>query len=236
MAVLASRKRIAMNGGVAIFVKTPGRSALKTRLAADRGEAYASGWYRRAAAAVASVARQAQARHGLVAYWAVAEADARDAWPDLPTLAQGAGGLGERMARVHAQLVERHGFGLLLGADSPQLTAELLGEAMDWLAASAPRLLLGPASDGGFWIFGGNHALPVVRWTGVAYSTADTAARLRDSLCDAGDWRTLPTLTDVDHASDLPAVRDALQRLQNPTPEQRALAAWMDRHEDSPHA
>jgi len=225
-----------MNGGVAIFVKTPGRSALKTRLAAERGEDYASGWYRRAAAAVAAVARQAQARHGPVAYWAVAEADAGGAWPDLPTLAQGEGGLGERMARVHAQLVARHGFGLLLGADSPQLTAALLGEAIDWLTVPTPRLLLGPANDGGFWIFGGNRALPMSSWTAVGYSAADTAKRLRESMRAAGDWRTLAALTDVDHARDLAAVRDALHRLADPTPEQRALAQWMDRQEDIPNA
>lgn len=225
-----------MNGGIAIFVKTPGRSALKTRLAADRGEAYASGWYRRAAAAVASVTRQAQAGHGLVAHWAVAESEARNAWPDLPTLAQGDGGLGERMARVHAQLVARHGFGLLLGADTPQLTVPLLGEAIDWLVAPTPRLLLGPASDGGFWIFGGNRALPMSSWTTVGYSAADTAERLRESMRDAGDWRTLATLTDVDHARDLAAVREALCRLTDPTPEQRVLAQWMDRQEDLPHA
>src|SRR4029079_3252618 len=43
--------------GVAIFVKTPGHSPVKTRLAADRGQAWTEAWYRRAAAAVAAVAR-----------------------------------------------------------------------------------------------------------------------------------------------------------------------------------
>src|SRR3546814_381382 len=71
-----------VNGGaLAIFVKTPGHSGLKTRLAAERGERYAVEWYRRAAAAVSSVARRAHARHGVTAYWAVAEAGALDAWP-----------------------------------------------------------------------------------------------------------------------------------------------------------
>lgn len=214
-------------GALAIFVKTPGHSAVKTRLAAECSERYAVEWYRRAATAVASVARQAQAQIGIASYWAVAEADALDAWPGLPTLAQGEGGLGARMARVHAQLVERHGCGLLLGADAPQLTAAQLGDAVDWLSSSSPRLLLGPARDGGFWLFGGNTVPPLPAWTSVRYSAANTARELRRAMHDLGDWRTLATLTDADHASDLPAVQRELLALPDPTPEQRDLARWM---------
>ena len=216
-----------MSGALAIFVKTPGRSRIKTRLAAECGDGYAIDWYRQAAAAVASVARTAQVRHKLTAYWAVAEADALDAWPALPTIAQGKGGLGARMGHVHAQLVERHGFGLLLGADTPQVSASLLGEAVAWLADPAPRLLMGPATDGGFWLFGGNRSLPRQAWTSVPYSVADTAQKLRESMRWLGDWRTLATLTDADHASDLVPVQRALRRLVKPTPEQRALYRWM---------
>lgn len=218
-----------MSGALAIFVKTPGHSPLKTRLAAVRGDRYAGEWYRRAASAVASVALQVQARHGVMAYWAVAEPGALDAWPDLPVIAQGEGGLGARMARVHAQLVARHGFGLLLGADAPQLTPALLGEAVDWLGTrpGLPRLLLGPASDGGFWLFGGNTVPPRPDWDRVRYSATDTARCLRHAMRERGEWRTLAMLTDVDHASDLAAVQCALDGLRDPTPEQRELARWM---------
>lgn len=232
-----------MSGGaLAIFVKTPGRSTVKSRLAAGRGECYAVEWYRRAAAAVASVARQAQARHGVAAYWAVAEADGLDAWPGLPTLHQGEGGLGERMSRVHAWLVARHGFGMLLGADAPQLTAGLLDEAVDWLSGTSsgtlseppPRLLLGHASDGGFWLFGSNIAPSPAVWETVGYSVADTARQLQRAMHGAGEWRTLATLTDADHASDLAEVRRALEALPEATPEQRELARWMREQETAP--
>lgn len=226
-----------MSGALAIFVKTPGRSAVKSRLAAACGEAPARQWYRHAAAAVASVALRAREAHGLVAYWAVAEAGAEQDWPGLPTLPQGDGDLGARMAHVHAALVARHGFGLLVGADAPQLTAESLGEAAAWLGRAAspandvamptPRLVLGPASDGGFWLFGANRAIPVDAWTRVPYSDAATACTLRQSMQAFGAWKTLGELTDVDHAEDLPVVQQALDALPDPTAEQRALAQWM---------
>lgn len=216
-----------MSGGLAIFVKTPGHSPVKSRLAAACGERGATDWYVRAAAAVASVARAAQAEHGLTAYWAVAEHDALAAWPGFPTLAQGDGGLGARMGRVQASLVERHGFGLLLGADAPQLTVEALADASEWLSNSGPRLLLGPASDGGFWLFGSNVAPPLSSWNEVRYSAATTARDLRQSMRDIGDWRTLMTLTDLDTADDWDAVQHALQALSAPTSEQLQLARWM---------
>jgi len=219
------------NGALAILVKTPGHSPVKTRLAAARGRLYAECWYRRAAATVAAVARAARAQYGIHVYWGVAEPDALDAWPGLPVLAQGDGDLGERMARVHAQLVARHGFGILLGADTPQLSVDLLGEAVAWLDHSAPRLLIGPAGDGGFWLFGGNRAPPMSTWTAARYSTAETARDLQTAMQDCGAWHQLATLSDVDHADDLDAVLGALLALSNPLPEQRALAAWMRDHE-----
>lgn len=221
----------ANNGALAIFVKTPGHSPVKSRLAADCGGPFASEWYRRATAAVAAVARSAQAQFGSVAYWAVAEPAAHAAWPGLRSLAQGEGGLGERMGRVQAQLVARHGRGLLLGADTPQVTVGLLGEALQWLDAPQPRLVLGPAADGGFWLFGANLAPPLAAWASVRYSTPGTAAALRTALESCGRWHTLVTLVDADHGVDLRAVLDALRALPRPLPEQRALAEWMGERE-----
>lgn len=222
-----------MSGAIAIFVKTPGCSPVKTRLAAECGADYVEGWYRRAAAAVAAVARTAQTRFGASAYWAVAEPEAlaRGMWAGLPSIAQGEGGLGERMARVHAQLVAHHGAAVLLGADAPQVAVDAVGEALHWIDDASPRLVIGPAHDGGFWLFGGNVAPPLQAWTAVRYSAPDTAQAFRTSLAGHGEWRTLATLSDTDHRADLARVLDALRALPDPLPEQRALADWMLQHE-----
>ena len=229
-----------MSGALAIFVKTPGQSALKTRLAAETGEEYAEQWYRLAAEAVASVAVRACQEYGIAAYWAVAEAGAEGAWTGLPTIAQGAGGLGTRMARVHSELVERHGFAMLIGADAPQLTVDAIGQATRWLAGSddvssptaagtcqSPRFALGPAKDGGFWLFGGNRMVALEAWTQVRYSRADTARELLRSMHGLGAWLQLSALIDVDHAEDLTDVQNALLALPEATPEQRRLSQWM---------
>jgi len=231
-----------MSGAIAIFVKTPGRSAVKTRLASGPlglGEVDARAWYLLAAMAVAAVARRAAADCNAQVYWAVAEADCllHPMWRGLPTLAQGEGDLGARMGSVHSELVARHGSGVLLGADTPQLDPDSLRIALAWLPSGkltlAPRLVIGPTEDGGFWLFGANQAVAMQHWQGVAYSQWDTAACFRAALAGYGEWLQLATHTDVDYPKDLLACAGALRQLVSPLPEQSALLSWMCRKEAS---
>jgi glycosyltransferase A (GT-A) superfamily protein (DUF2064 family) len=221
-----------MSGGIAIFVKTPGHSPLKTRLAATLGSAFAEQWHAHAAGAVAAVAREACRESGATPYWAVAEAAALadPRWAGLPILGQGDGGLGTRMHHVHVGLVERHRSGILLGADTPHLDGALLLQALRWLASPAPRLAIGPAEDGGFWLLGANRPLPRALWDAVPYSAPDTAQRFRAAFEGWGEWLELPRLGDVDTADDLLACHRALAALARPLPAQAALRAWMEAH------
>lgn len=219
-----------MSTALAIFVKTPGHSPLKTRLAATIGVPAATAFHRLAARAVAESAQVARARDpALHAYWAVAERTALDAppWRNLLRLWQGEGGLGERMHRIYAALLARHERVLLVGADTPQLTVELLLQARAALTDPAVSYVIGKARDGGFWLFGGR--VPITReiWCGVRYSCPDTARQFCGLLDPPGTIAVLPTLTDVDEAADLDDLQDALAALSQPSPAQRELLYWL---------
>lgn len=217
----------ASTAGLAIFVKTPGHSPLKTRLAQAIGRDAAETFHRLAAAAVAEVVVQAQAAMpGLVGYWAVAEPDAMDApiWRGLPRIAQGDGDLGARMRHVCGTLQQRHGRAVLIGADAPQLRAD------DLLAACAaldshPHAL-GPSEDGGFWLFATRVAVPAAAWSDTPWSQGDTAARFLDGLGTAS-VATLRCLRDVDSVDDLAALAEALRTLAAPESKQAALMRWL---------
>ncbi|PIV32480.1 MAG: hypothetical protein COS34_12910 [Lysobacterales bacterium CG02_land_8_20_14_3_00_62_12] len=223
------------SGGLAIFVKTPGHSALKTRLAAGIGGSAATGWYQAAAVAVMEVAETAAANVGLHVYWAIAEAAALDdpAWRGAARIGQGEGGLGTRMARVHRQLLERHGFALLIGADAPQLAADELRRAACWLQSPLPRAVIGLATDGGFWLFGSNRPLATANWEAVTYSQADSAQQFRAQMQNCGDWLELGVLGDVDTAADWPPCQQALRQLAAPTPAQQRLLSFMEQLDDA---
>lgn len=216
---------------IAIFVKTPGFSPIKTRLAATIGREAAEAFHRLAAYAVAEVASDPRlAGMGATAVWAVAESDAMDAplWRGLPRIAQGEGDLGVRMRRVYDTLRAEYGAALLLGADAPQIRADDLIMACASFAAN--EYALGPSEDGGFWAFGGKIAAADTAWLGTPWSRSDTRARFVATL--RGDIAGLRTLRDVDAMDDLRALRVALKTLPAPTPSQSALVAWLDARDD----
>ncbi len=212
---------------VDIFVKTPGLSPVKTRLAKHIGSALGTEFHRRAASAVGAVAHAAGS--DVRPYWAVAEQDAlaHPAWRAFPTLWQGDGDLGMRLDRVYSELLERHGSVLLIGADAPQVTPALLRDAAQIVRDGGPEYAIGPASDGGFWLFGDRARVPPKVWRSVAYSQADTGERLAEALRPVGAISWVPALADTDEVSDLPAVLSALLCLPAPLPEQADLGDWL---------
>jgi uncharacterized protein len=218
---------ITASAGLAIFVKTPGHSALKTRLARSIGQDAAETFHRLAVAALADVVMHAQATMpGLVAYWAVAETEALDAplWRGLPRIAQGEGDLGARMRQVCDVLRARHDRAILIGADAPQIGANDLLEVCS--ALDTHNHALGPSEDGGFWLFATRADVPENAWLRTPWSQADTAARFLDALDDSS-IAILRRLRDVDTAEDLAALAVALDALPAPTPKQNALARWL---------
>jgi len=111
---------------------------------------------------------------------------------------QCAGRLDERLAAAFAAV---RGPALLIGMDTPQVTAGLL--TVDWQAADA---VFGPADDGGFWALGLRVPDPALL-RGVPMSTPGTGAVQRARLLAAGlRVADLPRLRDVDTAADAMAV------------------------------
>lgn len=216
-----------MRPALAIFTKTPGLSPVKTRLAEAIGRDAAEQFHRLAAAATAEVA--AACADAVEPCWAVAEDDPRAgaAWPDFPVILQGLGGLGKRLHRVYAELQTRHGAALMIGTDIPQVHPTLIRRAVAALDDPRADYVLGPARDGGFWLFGGKRPIAETAWVAVPYSGPDTADALCRNLAGSGKLRRLPALTDVDAAADLAALGSALARLDSPTPAQRRLKEWL---------
>ena len=213
-----------------MFVKTPALSPVKTRLWPAIGKEEATQLFVHAAEATCSVVRRAMSHCSMQAYWAVAEVAAvhEKCWTGLPTIVQGSGGLGERMAQVYNQLRRDHHAAVLIGADSPQLAATVLEAAVAWLDAGEPRLVIGPADDGGFWLFGGNVELPGTAWKEPEYSRADTARAFMAAMNQQGRWLSLASLRDLDRADDIQPVASALAELADPTEQQRSLLTLLE--------
>ncbi|MGB0133460.1 TIGR04282 family arsenosugar biosynthesis glycosyltransferase, partial [Dokdonella sp.] len=178
--------------------------------------------YLASAAAVRSVVDRTRAQTELEGYWATAESDAgvASSWPGLRHVAQGEGGLGQRMAAVYRSLRATHGAAILIGADAPQIESRQLLAAARWLQTNRARLVIGRAADGGFWLFGGNTELSDDAWNRVDYSMPDTANDFVSAMSGSAEWKELEELQDIDFAADIAHVSDQLLALNNPTAEQ----------------
>jgi uncharacterized protein len=129
------------------------------------------------------------------------------AWcpPGVEVVGQGAGPLARRLTTAWAAATS--GPAVLIGMDTPQVTAADLDAALGTLADH--DAVLGPASDGGWWALGLRRPHPRA-FAGVPMSRADTGARQHARLTALG-LRTapLPVRTDVDTWDDAVTVARA---------------------------
>lgn len=98
---------------------------------------------------------------------------------------------------------------MLVGMDTPQVNAGLLGEAVQRLCAPGIDAALGPAADGGYWAIGLRGADGRV-FDDVPMSADDTGERQRTRLAALGlAWTELEQLRDIDTVEDARAVARA---------------------------
>jgi rSAM/selenodomain-associated transferase 1 len=187
---------------VIVLAKAPRAGASKTRLtppctpqqAADLAEAALIDTL--AAVASATVDRRVLVLEGAVGDWLP---------PDFGVLPQRGAGLAARLESAYADVLGEHASAptLLVGSDTPQLTAALIEASLDALCRPGVDAVLGDALDGGYWAVGLHRATPRA-FAGVPMSQPDTGRRQRRRLATLGlAVHDLPALRDVDRWVDV---------------------------------
>lgn len=214
-----------MSTAIAIFVKTPSLSPVKTRLAAGIGQDAAQEFYRLSLKAVQEAVTSVNA----TPYWAVAEENglSHPLWQDFTALHTGEGNLGERQHHIYEALLQKHDRVLLIGADAPQISQDILEQAV--IALDTNDFVIGPARDGGYYLFGGRVSTDQKIWVSVPWSTSMTRERLEAVLPSKSVQ--LPMLTDVDTLNDLDFAAQEMPR--NQSEKQKQLTEWIKNHETS---
>ena len=183
-----------------MMLKEPRPGRVKSRLGREVGHVPAAWWFRHQAGAI--LRRLRDPRWELVlAVTPDVEGMRSRVWPrDLPRVPQGRGDLGERMGRLLRG--GPPGPTCIVGADIPDLDRVHVAEA--FRALGRADAVLGPATDGGYWLVGLHRtAAPpatmfrAVRWSG-PHALADTVASMRGLRIARA-----AVLSDVDTAHDL---------------------------------
>ena len=184
-----------------IFARTPTAGRGKKRLASAVGAIEALRFQR----ARLHVLLARLSRDPRWTTWLAVTPDRSGLWPQhVRLIGQGRGDLGARLAHVVGTLPR--GPAVIIGTDIPGIRAAHIASAFDELAGH--DAVLGPATDGGYWLIGLKRAprvrLPFapVRWSS-EHALADTVRNLTDARISH-----LGMLEDVDDAAALRRLSD----------------------------
>lgn len=217
-----------MTGALAIFAKTPGLSPVKTRLAADIGVEKAEQFYRHSLKCLEELALEViqKTQGDLFPYWAIGEESGLDnpLWQNLDRLWTGHGGLGDRLDHIYSTLLQKHDHVILIGTDSPQLSSECIIDAYNYLRQKKGHII-GPAEDGGYYLYGGHVLLPRDIWRSVPYSVPETCAVFAEKLLPHGGIQYLSQTFDIDFLDDFEKLLICADDMNGRA--QRELLSWL---------
>ena len=199
----------------AFFVRTPGLSEPKSRLGERVGVECAREIYELSLDRCKELADELHAA-GVEVIWAVAEKEGvnADFWAKTgyESVLSGKGDLGECLSNMYSLLKKRADTAFLLGSDSPQIMLGDVKAACDVVKKSS--LVVGPATDGGFYLFGGKTEIPAHIWCSVEYSVPTTLNQLEVAL--GHPLQRLSMLTDFDDLESLhQVIREMPQELSS---------------------
>ncbi len=203
------------------MAKAPRLGTVKTRLADALDEASRLELYR---AFLLDKIDQALVVTGVTKRLAFAPADAED---EMRALVRGlievhpqrGDGLGERLANV-----ARDAFAagapavLLIDSDTPTLPVSLLKEAAIVILSPDVDVVVGPATDGGYYLIG-LKSLHLELFTGIAWSTSQVLVQTIAACANKGlRMHLLETWYDVDTPDDLERLTTDLDSLSTSVP------------------
>jgi rSAM/selenodomain-associated transferase 1 len=212
----AEREARATQCALAVMAKAPKPGAVKTRLTPPLTSPQAAAlnicFLRDTTMNLAAIAE----RHGavgLISYTPVGEEHLFDGLlpENFALIAQRGDAFGERLLAA-AEDILACGYGslCLIDSDSPTVPAEAYAQAVEALARSGDRVVLGPSADGGYYLIGMKHAHAAV-FERINWSTDTVAAETRERARMAGiEVVELPMWYDVDDAATLAILRGEL--------------------------
>jgi rSAM/selenodomain-associated transferase 1 len=184
-----------------IFLKAPRPGLVKTRLAKTMGMEAACAAYGKM---VTTLLANVSSLSGVQLRFAPDDAEGEiQPWlkAGWQSQAQGEGGLGQRLCRAFA---DAHSAGakrvVIIGSDCPEVNAADIREA--WAELKHNDVVVGPATDGGYWLIGLRQPQPQL-FQGIRWSSetvlAETLERARSSHLRI---QVLRILADVDTEKD----------------------------------
>jgi len=200
-----------MSQKLIVFLRTPCLGQVKTRLAQAIGGEAALQAYRMLVAQLLEnlgCLQNVELRFTPDSAGAELAPWLRSGWTLMP---QGEGNLGERLARAfHESFAGGSQRVVIIGSDCPAVSSADIESA--WHSLLTKSVVLGPASDGGYWLIGLREPQPGL-FENVPWSTSAVLETTLAHARNAGlTLHCLHELTDIDTAEDWNEFNRATQR------------------------
>lgn len=189
-----------------VFTRYPEPGQVKTRLIPALGAEGAARLQEELTRHILKIAQRFAATHdiGLTVFFTGSSASRMQQMfgAGFTYQAQAAGDLGRRMFAAGADCLQ---WGsdrvVLIGSDCPEITAAILAQA--FVALADHDLVLGPATDGGYYLIGVKALQPEL-FQGISWGTARVLRQTRQRAEELGlQVVLLAPLTDIDRPADL---------------------------------
>lgn len=189
---------------ILLFVKTPTRGKVKSRLAAELGEEDTLHLYENFILDMLDTLKRAEHRLKICFFPPDSEKQLTD-WlgKGYAYLPQRGSDLGEKMKNAFlAAFAEGFSRVLIIGSDIPDIPYALLNEA---LASDTADAVIGPSSDGGYYLIGfTRHSFFPDIFSGIAWGTATVFEKTMEIFAERRhSVHLLPQWQDVDRLRDL---------------------------------
>lgn len=194
---------------IILFTRYPKPGTVKTRLISELGLATATFIARRLAERTAAHLSECARLSGaipIVSYEG-ADEEGMKAWlgPGFHYYLQVGDDMGDRMYHSFRQALESGASSaVLVGGDIPDLTAEILVDALS--ALEDHDIVLGPSRDGGYYLIGMSQVHPFL-FQGIPWSSDHVLEHTMGKAAELGfSVKLLGILNDIDRPSDLVAL------------------------------
>lgn len=200
-----------MTNCLILFTRYPESGKAKTRLIPVLGAEGAANLHRQMSEYAIAQIKQLQSSHPITVevHFAGGNLQLMQKWlgDDILYRQQNEGDIGFRMASAfQIAFSKKMNRVVIIGSDCPMLTSQILAEAFQFL--SQRDLVLGPATDGGYYLIGLRRFIPQL-FTGITWSTSEV---FRETLEIAAKLNLrvglLPTLSDVDRPEDISLLKE----------------------------
>ncbi|MBT8379420.1 MAG: TIGR04282 family arsenosugar biosynthesis glycosyltransferase [Ignavibacteria bacterium] len=204
---------------IIIFAKFPDKGFVKTRLAKDLGEEFATEFYRVCAEHIFSEVLKINSNTLKPFIFCVGEKEVKKVyeWAKKKFIVrpQIDSDLGRRMSVSFKKCFsEGYTKAIIIGTDIPDISTEIIEKAFSTL--NNYDCVLGPSSDGGYYLLGMNNFYPEI-FEGIEWSTSTVTQKTLEKINSLNlQSKLLNELIDVDTKKDLDKwVRSCIE-LTNP--------------------